>query len=540
MANTASTQSIIQPINIGSGIDLLTLQLNEDAWNGDAQFTISVDGQTIGGTQTVTALRSASQTQAVNVRGNFGSGAHKVTVTFLNDADGGTTLTDRNLFVTSGSIDNSPISFAPLSLLSNGSQSISFTGDATGAPDTIDLQLSEDAWEGDAQFTIAIDGVKVGGTQTVTASHAAGQTQEFRFGGNWGAGPHSIAISFINDAWGGTSSTDRNLYVNQVQYDSQSASGAPASLFSNGTANFTVPAATGSSAPVTSTSSGVTPFYAASSFWNQPIGTQPAIDPNSAAMVAKSIVPYAGNANFADTNDWGIGLAYAHAGDKTYTIGGAIYYDTGPVSFRIPAGATPTTGSDHHLVVIDGNQELDMWQAQYNAATDTWTAGSRFITTITGSGAMGSPGQHAGGAVAAGFAEMGGVVRPEEIAQGHIDHALSITLPLIRANFIAAPATATDGASTDPAAIPEGAHLQLDPSFNVNAQSWPAWEKIIATALQTYGAFVSDTGGSIGIYGQTDINAGNTTWASANTPKGGGLSDIPWNEMRVLTLPNHS
>src|ERR1700757_2325621 len=28
-------------------------------------------------------------------------------------------------------------------------------------------------------------------------------------------------ISFINDAWGGTRSTDRNLYVNGVDYDGQ-------------------------------------------------------------------------------------------------------------------------------------------------------------------------------------------------------------------------------------------------------------------------------------------------------------------------------
>ena len=284
----------------------------------------------------------------------------------------------------------------------------------------------------------------------------------------------------------------------------------------------------------------VTPFYASSSFWNTPISGSPAVDANSAAMVARSILPYTKGANFANTDDWGIGLAYARNGDKTYTITGAIYYDTGPVSFRIPAGATPTTGDDHHLVVIDGTKELDMWQARYDAASDSWTAGSRFVTDINGWGAMAAPGQRAGGAVAAGFAGMGGVVRPEEIAQGHIDHALSLTVPLVRAGFIAAPATATDGFSSDPASLPEGAHLQLDPGFNVAAQTWPAWQKVIATALQTYGAFVSDRGGSVALYGQTDVNAGNASWAAAGTPKSGSLANLPWDKMHVIALPKSS
>ena len=282
----------------------------------------------------------------------------------------------------------------------------------------------------------------------------------------------------------------------------------------------------------------VVPFYAPTSFWNVPIMGSPALDAGSAAMVSRSILPYVGSANFANTDDWGIGLAYAHDGDKTYTITGAIYYDTGPISFRIPANATPTTGDDHHLVVIDGTKELDLWQAHYDAATDRWTAGSRFITDANGWGAMAGPGQRAGGAVAAGFAEMGGVIRPEEIAQGHINHALSLTAPLIRAGVIAAPATATDGFSSDPASLPEGAHLQLDPSFNVAAQDWPAWEKVVATALQTYGAYVSDRGGSVALYGQTDTNAGNTSWAAANTTKGGSLSNLPWEQMHVIAPAN--
>lgn len=50
--------------------------------------------------------------------------------------------------------------------------------------DTLRVALSEDAWQGDAQCLISIDGERIGGVQTVTASHAAGESQELVFQGD--------------------------------------------------------------------------------------------------------------------------------------------------------------------------------------------------------------------------------------------------------------------------------------------------------------------------------------------------------------------
>ena len=61
-------------------------------------------------------------------------------------------------------------------------------------------------------------------------------------------------------------------------------------------------------------------------------------------------------------------------------------------------------------------------------------------------------------------------MRPEEIAQGHIDHALFFTTPYTRRDYIACPATHTDGRTDDAAAIPEGGRIQLDPAFPVDTQ----------------------------------------------------------------------
>jgi hypothetical protein len=138
--------------------------------------------------------------------------------------------------------------------------------------------------------------------------------------------------------------------------------------------------------------------------------------------------------------------------------------------------------------------------------------------------------------MASGFALLGGSVRPEEIASGVIPHALSIMTPLTKKSYIACPATATDGSSSSSGAIPEGARIRLNPSYQIPS-SWPAWQKIIAQALQTYGAYVSDTGGSLAAYAVNDLNSGNTTWASVGVSNTGpSLSFIPWSQMQVMTI----
>ncbi len=106
--------------------------------------------------------------------------------------------------------------------------------------DTITLNLSEDAWLGDAQFLVSLDGQQLGGAQTVTALHGLGQDQAFTFQGAFGIGAHDLAISFINDAWGGTADTDRNLYVDGVGYDGTTLAQGGAALYSNGTVHVSV------------------------------------------------------------------------------------------------------------------------------------------------------------------------------------------------------------------------------------------------------------------------------------------------------------
>jgi len=223
----------------------LLVDVAEDAWQGDAQFTISVDGRQVGGVYTATASHAAGWDQAVAVDTTLSAGAHRIGVSFINDAWGGTPDTDRNLYVTGATLDGQTVAGDAGALFSNGTAYFGVTegGPAPLPASTLTLNMSEDAWQGDALFTVAVDGAQLGGVYTASALHAAGQPQAFTIHGIVeGMKPHDIAVSFINDAWGGTPDTDRNLYVDSMQFDGQGVAGGTAALYSNGTQHFTAAA----------------------------------------------------------------------------------------------------------------------------------------------------------------------------------------------------------------------------------------------------------------------------------------------------------
>jgi uncharacterized protein YccT (UPF0319 family) len=122
---------------------------------------------------------------------------------------------------------------------------------APGGSDTLVLKVSEDAYKGDAQFTVSVDGKQLGGTFTATAPHSSGATQDFTFKGDFGSGPHKVAVSFVNDLNGGSPSLDRNLYVNDVVYNGTDTKQGTA-LYANVTKTLSVSGGTTPSVTETS------------------------------------------------------------------------------------------------------------------------------------------------------------------------------------------------------------------------------------------------------------------------------------------------
>ena len=252
---------VIPPVTPAAGI---VLGIAEDAWNGNAQYTVSVDGTQVGGLRTATASHAAGKSEQVSL-GTLSAGVHNISVNFINDAYGGSALTDRNLYLTGATNNGQAIAGSTVSLLSNGAATFSVGTTPVTPPVTppvtipvippvtipvtppvttpptggFTLGISEDAWNGNAQYTVSVDGNQVGGVRTASASHAAGQSEQVSLG-TLSAGLHNVSVSFINDAYGGSAVTDRNLYLTGATNNGQAVAGSTATLLSNGAASFQV------------------------------------------------------------------------------------------------------------------------------------------------------------------------------------------------------------------------------------------------------------------------------------------------------------
>jgi hypothetical protein len=219
-------------------IDSLILDVSQDAWLGDAEFTVTVDGTQVGGVYTATASHAAGAINALTLNGAWGSGTHTVGISFINDAYGGSSAADRNLYVDGAFYDGIAVASPPLALFWDGTQTLHVQ--ATPSASALTLELAEDAYQGDAQFTVAVDGNPIGAPQSVTVSNASGSAEAFSFNDVLSAGIHDVAISFINDLYGGSPSTDRNLYVKGAEFDGTKLTGWAAPLLSDGTVHFSL------------------------------------------------------------------------------------------------------------------------------------------------------------------------------------------------------------------------------------------------------------------------------------------------------------
>lgn len=136
-------------ITVGTGADALVLKVNQDAYNGGAQYTVKVDGRQIGGTLTAVALASAKQTDTVTVRGDWTTGNHTVAITFLNDLWGGAAERDRNVYVTAATLNGNPASGMPVSLWDNGTKSFTVAKLAVAPPPPPPVPATD--WEAEAK-----------------------------------------------------------------------------------------------------------------------------------------------------------------------------------------------------------------------------------------------------------------------------------------------------------------------------------------------------------------------------------------------------
>lgn len=279
----------------------------------------------------------------------------------------------------------------------------------------------------------------------------------------------------------------------------------------------------------------VRPFSATSPI-NTVIRSTPAIDTKSTAMIA-----YAARTRQMHANLYAYGIPIHTASSSTprFTVSCRMdpTWGTCPFTGRvmpIPAGATPSTGTDRAMVVVDPVTQTtgEYWQA--TRTSTGWVASWGAVNPSAGSG-------WGGGSTGAGASRLAGVVRVSEIAAGRIDHALVLQTDNVCRTTFRAPALKTDGTSIRTDCIPEGARIQLDPLLDVaKIPGITAGEKTVAKAMQVYGGYVIDRGGaplSVSFERATDATSaspGRTYAASGLSWDYHGMPHVPWQKLRVL------
>lgn len=283
--------------------------------------------------------------------------------------------------------------------------------------------------------------------------------------------------------------------------------------------------------------------FAGTSIWTGPIADDPAVSPRNAEFMSY-LTANVKNPNLT-TRRYGIPVYEAEAADPLFGPLTCVYAcdinRNGTVP--IPGHAAPDEGTDRHMTVLsdDGRTAWDYYKPVKNAS-GAWTGTSAgVIVDMAGNGIVA---KNLAGATAANMSSLAGLIRPEELVQGRIDHALAIGIPGIAGGAPACPATHNVATTSDPNALPEGARLQLDPALNVDGLSIPGWQKTIARAMQRYGVYVRDNAGALTIYGETSTptvggrryDAWNKAALGFSTTAGsqGFSASFPWNRLRVL------
>ena len=280
--------------------------------------------------------------------------------------------------------------------------------------------------------------------------------------------------------------------------------------------------------------------YSDDSAWNTPIG-EPTYHPDSATFVRRIEAPLTSDPTQFTYPVYEIsGATPARKVTVEGWFSNVLANGTrlenqraGSVDIPIPAGAEPADGFDAQIIMVDP-ETGDEWGASVlsenpDGTFEAWNT-YRYNTAwdaLTPVDDEGKPMWARG----AGVPYLAGLVRPCEIEQGFIEHALALSYDSPRNAFVA-PATKSDGGSESPLDLPEGARLQLNPDLTeLEIRSWDCTGACftVARALQDYGMIVVDNAGRSKLYFEFE---GTANWDG--TVDQDMVSPIPTGHLLVL------
>jgi hypothetical protein len=300
-------------------------------------------------------------------------------------------------------------------------------------------------------------------------------------------------------------------------------------------------------------------FYSPSSFWNTPAPADAPLDPDSGPIVAAfdSLVESEFQARTGpaiNTTEYSAPIYTVPESQPTVKV--TLDATNAPAlqeawnAVPIPDDARPAVGTDGRLVVWQpstdklwdfwrAKREEDGWHAKWGGATQNVSSASGLPDAASWPGA-----QPWWGTSGCSLGIVGGLITIEDLEMGVVNHALQIGIPNVRAKVYASPALRTDGKAEDPLALPEGAHLRLDPDLDLEALNLPRATLIIARAAQRYGIYVTNGGGDVSFQAEDPTPTGAEPYRGPDGFWQGSypralLSRFPWSDLQLLQMELH-
>ena len=259
--------------------------------------------------------------------------------------------------------------------------------------------------------------------------------------------------------------------------------------------------------------SGVGPYFATSMFFNRDVSTTAKASNSDSIIAALKSEGGWGNGNVMQI-DFSLDVLAATNSTpmRTFTTTSDFYSpDCDHVAVPVPAGGNVegetgyacTGGGDCHLIVYqqDTKQLYEMWRANitsttfYGGCLAVWSGTKTYTDTLRG--------DQCTSADAAGYPIAPLLINADEVASGHIDHAIRFILPndRVRRGYTrpATHGTSTTGVTGAPY---YGVHLRLRADYPV-ASLPTEGARVIARAMQKYGMYHAD-GGNIALTAQSD------------------------------------
>jgi len=196
----------------------------------------------------------------------------------------------------------------------------------------------------------------------------------------------------------------------------------------------------------------------------------------------------------------GIPITVVDSSQATSSVDFGYDDESDPGPYPIPSGVAIEGGDDsdgdRHAIIVDSDS-CTLYEL-FALYPSPWTAGSGAIWSLT-SNALRERGWTS--ADAAGLPILPGLARYEEVAAGHIDHAIRFTVSRSRRDYVY-PARHFASSLTSKSLPPMGLRLRLRANYPVS--SFPYQARVVLKALKRYGMIVADNGTSWYLTGAPD------------------------------------